>query len=82
MLGSIRSGLDNAKNLEVGQTDLELGAYFQHLSGLSRAGAHLEVSSHFAPGWQGFARASLGYAAYQGQTKVEALGLIGIHGTF
>ena len=80
MLGSITSGLDDAMSLPSGRTNLDLGAYFRQLGGVTTAGMHAEVSSHFSDNWAAFGRVSVGVRRDSYRSDLEAIGLIGLRG--
>jgi len=82
MLGSIASGLDKADALPIGATNFDLGAYFRHVSGVSTAGLHAEVTSRLNKNISAFGMASLGMRRDEFTTSLEALGMVGLRGRF
>ena len=82
MLAGIREGLDRADKLPVGTTEFDLQAYLRHASGVTRAGLHADITSRLTNSISAFGSASAGLLRMRGKTSLEAVGMIGIRGTF
>ena len=82
MLVGIREGLDRSDELPVGTTSFDLQTYLRHAAGVSRAGVHADVTSRVTDNISTFGSASAGLLRMRGVTTFEAVGLLGIRGTF
>jgi len=83
MLKGVREGLDRADLLNVGRTDLDLQAYLRHAAGVTRAGVHGEVTTRLTNSISAFGSLSGGLMRMRGgSTSLEAVGMVGVRGTF